>query len=656
MVTCRRATRWATPSTRASGWVELSSADPADPGFAVYNYCQNGQCSYDSLVAHPPGSGPGTVWYLGSMNYDELKVYDRFGAGAPPRSNGRAVIRSTNAGGAVAAARWQDMTAVLANPNDDWDVAEGIHPDLRAAAFTNNGDTAFIGQDGGVVRVDLSSTRDQSASCAQRTWDYDGDGTEDPLEPDDLALCQMLLNAVPNSIEPVNDGLRTIQFQSLSQNPQDPAGEIFGGTQDNGTWSYDAARSPAERWFESVGGDGGQSGFDPAGGQVRYHNYFDATPEVNFHGDDPKTWLAIYDPLQLNPEPRSFYTPFEADPKTPGTLFTGLGHVWRTTDNGGDEQELIDNGCLANELDPFRTEPCGDWVPIGGNLTGRAFGTSRAGEYVVAVERAESDASTLWAGTRIGRLFVTSNADDVPGSVSFHRIDTPQTPGRFISGIAIDPADPNHAWVSYTGYDAYTPDTLGHVFEVRYDPTTHQATFEDRSYNLGDQPITALVTYGETGSLFAGTDFGVLELPAGSTQWVDAGSGLPHAAVYGLTISQAGRVLLAATHGRGAFSLDLPPATPPPPPAETSPTAKLKRIKPVKLGKRSRIKGRATDDAGVESATLKFGDGKKKGAEAEGERQVQRPPPLQGEGQVQGAPDRRSAPRARRRRRSATRR
>ena len=72
---------------------------PPSPGFAVYNYCQNGQCSYDSLVVHPPGSSPDTVWYVGSMNYDELKVYDRDGLGAPPRSNGRALIRSTNAGG-----------------------------------------------------------------------------------------------------------------------------------------------------------------------------------------------------------------------------------------------------------------------------------------------------------------------------------------------------------------------------------------------------------------------------------------------------------------------------------------------------------------------------------------------------------------------------
>ena len=592
-----------------NGWTEMSSDDPADNGYAVYNYCQNGQCSYDSLVAHPPGSGAGTVWYLGSMNYDELKVYDRDGYGAPPLSNGRAVIRTTNGGAAspATAVNWADMTAVLDDPTDDWDVLSGIHPDLRAAAFANNGNTAFIGGDGGINRVDLSSTRDQSASCAQRTWDYDGDGTDDPLEPDDLAQCQMLLAAVPNSVSAVNDGLRTIQFQSVSVNPQDPAGQIFGGTQDNGTWSYDASRPDASRWFETVGGDGGQSGFDQTGGAIRYHNYYDATPEVNFHGDDPQTWLATYDPLQITPEGRSFYTPFEVDPTTPGRLFTGLEHVWRTDDNGGDEAALEANGCNALALDPERTEPCGDWVEMGANLTSDAFGSDRGGNYVVAVERAPSDDSTLWAATRTGRLFVTSNADDVPGAVQFRRIDTPQSPGRFITGIAVDPENPNHAWVSYTGYDAYTPDTPGHVFDVTYDPTAKTASFTDLSYNLGDQPITGLVVYGANDNLFAGTDFGVLELPAGSTEWIEAGTGMPKVAVYGLTLSEGGRALFAATHGRGAYSLMLPKVAPPG--QLTRPKVRLAPIKPTRVGKRSRFHGAVRDPAGIKSAILKFGDG-----------------------------------------------
>ena len=30
-------------------------------------------------------------------------------------------------------------------------------------------------------------------------------------------------------------------------------------------------------------------------------------------------------------------------------------------------------------------------------------------------------------------------------------------PQRFPSGIAIDPANPNHAFISYSGYSAYSP-------------------------------------------------------------------------------------------------------------------------------------------------------------------------------------------------------
>jgi hypothetical protein len=237
-------------------------------------------------------------------------------------------------------------------------------------------------------------------------------------------------------------------------------------------------------------------------------------------------------------------------------VFIGLQHVWRSDDNGGTEASL-GSDCNALSLNPDR-EPCGDWEPLGADLTRGAFGSSRSGQYVVANERAPSDSSTMWAATRVGRVFVSKNVDDDPGSVAFRRIDTPSTPGRFVSGIAIDPDNPNHAWISYSGYNAYTPSTPGHVFEVVYDPASHTAAFTDRSYNLGDQPVTGIAENEATGDLYASTDFGVLRLPHGSTSWTDAGTGMPHVAVYGLSLSQSAHVLYAATHGRGAYRLKLP--------------------------------------------------------------------------------------------------
>jgi len=533
-----------------AGWTELSSAQNGTNGFLAYGYCQNGQCGYDDFVTSPasqPGVAAGhesELWLGGSMNYDELPFY----AGQPPRSNGRAVIRSTNATAAADGVTWADMSATLgAAPR--YAFSKGIHPDQHAVVFASSDPgIAFVGSDGGVVRIDVRTPTDASAACTARRYGY-GQPQQQPLAADDLTDCQRLLKAIPRSIAPINAGLNDIQFQSLSFSPAKPTTDLLGGTQDNGTFSFTGKPT----WLESVGGDGGQSGFDRARSVTRYHNYYDATPEVNFHGTDPKEWLAIYDPLQETPELRSFYVPFKADPRVGGRAYIGLEHVWRTDDNGGNPA-FLEAHCNSLHRD---AGPCGDWKPAGNSLTSGSA-NDRGGEYVVAVERAHSDNATLWAATRVGRLWVSKDADAAnPRNVHFHRIDTDSTPGRFVSGIAIDRSDSNHAWISYSGYGAYTPQTRQHVIEARYDPTGHRATFTDRSYDIGDQPVTGLALNEANGDLYAATDFGVLRLPRGATQWVRAGTGLPNVAVYGLELAQDAHVLYAATHGRGAYTLSL---------------------------------------------------------------------------------------------------
>lgn len=526
-----------------AGWTKISRPTNGTNGFLSYYYCQNGQCGYDDFVVSPPGH-PDDLWLGGSMNYDELPLY----GGLPPRSNGRAVIRSTNAGDAPSSkVSWQDMTQDAQPPG----ATEGMHPDQHAVVFDpKNPGIAFVGSDGGVIKVDVANPVNKSSQCAQRRYDY-GSG-EQPLEPADLADCKRLLNGIPSRLTSLNKGLNTIQFQSLSVNPNDPKRELLGGTQDNGTFNF----TDNPTWTEVVGGDGAQSGFNPDDGSISYHNYYDATPGVNFDNNDPSQWLDTYDPLQASPENRSFYVPFIADPNVGGRLFIGMQHVWRTDDNGGPEAYLKAY-CNTVYFDPNRPT-CGDWQPLGPDLTTTQFGTSRVGQYVVATTRAPSDDRTLWAGTRIGRVFVSKNADAAPDAVGFKRIDKPSTPGRFVSGIAVDPNDPNHALISYSGYNAYTPSSPGHVFDVRYDPSTHQATFKDISYNIGDQPVTGIAYEGHTGDVYASTDFGVSRLPKGATKWEDAAPGMPAVAVYGLTLSEQAHVLYAATHGRGAYALNLP--------------------------------------------------------------------------------------------------
>jgi len=181
--------------------------------------------------------------------------------------------------------------------------------------------------------------------------------------------------------------------------------------------------------------------------------------------------------------------------------------------------------------------------------------------YVAAVARSSGNSGTMWAATNTGRLFISRNADAVPASnVTYFRLDSSTTPGRFVSGIVVDPTNPNHAWVSYTGYNLATPATVGHVFEVTVNATTNVATFTNLAVEgaSGDLPINGIARDDNTGDLYVATDFGVLRRDSTSGTWGGAGSGLPIVEVAGLTINSQARVLYAATHGRAAWRIRLP--------------------------------------------------------------------------------------------------
>ncbi|PYJ73037.1 MAG: hypothetical protein DME75_02695 [Verrucomicrobia bacterium] len=524
------------------GWTKRSSSTNGTPGFASFNYC-TGQCSYDMPVFSPPGS-PNIVYIGGASQYSELGN----------RSNGRDVQRSEDAG-----VNFTDMTV------DSTGVS--IHPDQHALATApGRPNTLFIADDGGLWRVNgdpPGGFTDVSSQCASRG-----------LTGANLTDCTNWLSKVPKSITSMNAGLHTLQFQSLSVNVN-TANDIMGGTQDNGTHASNPGSFTPNTWFVSIFGDGGQSGVNVGHPDVRMHTFFNAPGltqiDVNFRFNsspflfgfpgNETGWNWIGDPGTLSGENVSFYLPLIADPNVDGTWFFGAQHVWRTQDNGGN-QTFLETNCSEFVNGLQSTGACGDWVPLGKDLSSTTFGKDKApGQYIVATSRAPSDTGTLWVGLRRGRVFVSSNADKPNGNVVFFRIDTSSTPTRFVSGIAVDPADPNHAFISFSGYNAYATATgtaTGHVFDVHYDPTGHTATFTNIDNNLGDEPITGIAYDSKTGNLFVSTDFAVNVLLPNSSTWVPASSGLPPVATYGLTFDSVNRLLYAATHGRSAYRLSVP--------------------------------------------------------------------------------------------------
>jgi hypothetical protein len=489
------------------------------------DYC-TGQCWYDNYVVTPAGY-PDTVYLGGSYQYGEYGGV----------SNSRGVLYSTDAGQSFTDVSWDASSA--STPN-------GIHPDQHALVVNPSNPTQFFeGSDGGLMRSS-GSFANTSSQCAGRG-----------LSGADLTLCQQLLSRIPTRLYSLNEGLSTLQFQSLSVAADNPK-HLQGGTQDNGTFETYGSTT---NWPQIIYGDGGQSGFSANNSSLRFNTFTGQATDVNFRNGDPTKWVIATGPIVSSPEGSYFYPPVTADPNpaNAGTIYQGSQSVWRTQDWGGNQAYLEAN---CPEFTTSAANPaCGDFVRIGPSgatdLTAASYG-DRAGGFVAAIERSKGDTSTLWVATGTGRVFVSKNANAAPGSVTWTRIDTlaSNDPGRFISSIYVDPSNPNHAWISYSGYNFNTPEP-GHVFSVVYNQLAGTATWTDISYNLSDLPVTDLVRDDVTGDLYASSDFGVMALDNGSTTWKAAGAGLPNVEVAGLTIVPGARVLYAATHGRSAWKLTL---------------------------------------------------------------------------------------------------
>jgi hypothetical protein len=506
--------------TGAPVFQDLTSKNPSQSGYGTFNQC-TGQCWYDIYVYSPPGH-PDIVYTGGSYSYDETGGI----------SNARGVMLSTDAG-VTSTDMTMDATDQV-HPN-------GLHPDQHALVTNPNDPFQFFAtNDGGVMR---SSGEFASVSlwCDSR-----------PLKGVELDRCRQLLSRVPTRLDGINDGLNTLQFQSLSVSPFD-AGELQGGTQDNGTWENFGEQAT---WLNTMIGDGGQSGFDVGDSSFRFHSFFDTSPEVNFADGEIGDWIWVADPLFGTGG--QFYSPIISDPKVAKTMFAGAANVWRTKTQGIGSMTMAEAQQHCNTWTGDFSVVCGDWVQIATpSLTSSTRGDRSAGS-VAAVERTTADTSTAWAATTTGRVFVSKNVSAEPASaVTWDRIDRSTTPNRFVSSIYVDPANANHAWVSFSGFDANTPSTPGHVFEVTYNPAAHSATWVDRSYDLGDQPVTDLVRDDRTGDLYSSSDFGVMRLAKNSTSWTLAGAGMPAVEVAGLTIVPGARVLYAASHGLSAWRLDL---------------------------------------------------------------------------------------------------
>ena len=174
---------------------------------------------------------------------------------------------------------------------------------------------------------------------------------------------------------------------------------------------------------------------------------------------------------------------------------------------------------------------------------------------------------------------MTHNADAAtPSAVVWKRVDNPSSPTRFPSSIYPDISDTSHAWVTYSGYNAVTPSTPGHVFSVTESGTFTNLNVESGTAafptptNDGDLPVSDIVRDDQKETLYVSTDFGVLEGKKDGKNGWRVTKGMPRFEVRHLEIEPSARVptclgltkknecpnvMYAATHSQGIWAMTL---------------------------------------------------------------------------------------------------
>jgi photosystem II stability/assembly factor-like uncharacterized protein len=309
--------------------------------------------------------------------------------------------------------------------------------------------------------------------------------------------------------------LPVTQFYQITIDLSKPE-RLYGGTQDNGT--VRTTSGALDDWNDIFGGDGFYVIVDPQNSNIIY-----AESQNGFLGKSTDGGYSFSSALAgiSSAEPKNWSTPVVMDPNNRQVLYYGTNRVYRTVDGA-----------------TF-------WRAISGDLTdGRAGGSLLGTVTTIAV--APSNSAVIYAGTDDSHVWVTADTGETWTEISA------TLPYRWVTRVAVDSKNAQIAYVTFSGLKWNSPQP--HVFRT----TDMGKTWQDISSNLPDAPVNTIIvdpTYPNF--LYVGTDVGAYYSSHSGQSWSVLGEGLPMVSVYDLVVHPQRRLLVAGTHGRSMYALEL---------------------------------------------------------------------------------------------------
>mgnify|MGYP001201272315 CR=1 FL=1 len=289
----------------------------------------------------------------------------------------------------------------------------------------------------------------------------------------------------------------------------------YGGTQDNG--SHGSVNPGPAGWEVLYGGDGFHCAVDYTNSNVIYME--SQNGGIGRSDDGGNNFDYIGDGLDL--ARTNWSSPYMLDIQTSTTVYFGSYKLHKSTNKGN------------------------NWTIISPDLTKGQNGrlgtlTCMSNAVLPSTQR------VIYTGADDGRVMVTTNSGTNWTDISAG------LPVRYVTDVVVDKRNPNVAYVTLSGFNMDERNT--HVFRT----TNYGTNWVNITGNLLNVPANSLIIdYNKDSTLFVGTDAGVYYTTRLGASWVQLGTGLPNSPVFDLIYHQASFKLVAATHGRSMFEVDI---------------------------------------------------------------------------------------------------
>jgi hypothetical protein len=398
------------------------------------------------------------------------------------------------------------------NGGATWANSGSVHADQHAMAWDPNvPNRVYLGNDGGVYRSDSNGTNNTWVHAVNEPWNQ---GYHVDVAADD-----------PN--------------------------RIVVGLQDNGSnrtfTNGSSTPTPPFSWNSYGGGDGHYVVMDQTN-----HNFYYACSQGGACARRTDTATTSTNASITGGRHGVRYTtdaPLVIDPNNPLVVYSAGQVLDRSLTRGGSPYTQLSPGSATDPGLPGPIDAAHSDTGLYANLYGAITAVGLAKDPAPGSVSPNNYAQTIYVGTDTGLLYRTSNAGGAWTQIT-------GVPNRWVNGIAVDPADPNHAYVVFSGYRE--GDNAANIWET-HDGTT----FTNISGNLPNAPLDAVVYDKPDNIVIVSGDLGVYflrqppNLPP-STNWSRFGTNLPNTSVQDIKIQQSTQKLYAMTFGRGVQTIDLP--------------------------------------------------------------------------------------------------